>query len=249
MNFDDWKLQNVEPLKHWLSKLTNEQKELIKQLKNEFNREIDSFSEMKRDELQILLDQHISFGAQKQLLNKRHGNIINDDEYLPYYREILNRENNLVNDDFFNEFIMCFQVVGISSIFANESGQIKAIVYLERIATLNIIEGMIDVIADVEIFGNPRFKDVPQWQIVLAKLANRFDTDLKPTSKFTVIYLWMRETKLLKNIDATVFRGYVQSNYKKQLHELAFKNFSRIDLDNDKYRKSEPQLNQIYKSK
>lgn len=213
MDFNDWKLQNQDPLKHWLSKLTNEQKELIEDLKNEFNRAIDSFSEMKRDELQILLDQHISFEAQKQLLNKRHGNIINHDDYLPYYREILNRDNNLINDDFFNEFIMCFGVVGISSLFAIESGQIKAIVYLERVATLNIIELMIDAIADVEIFGNPRFKDVPQWQRLLAKLANRFNGH-SPTVKFTIIFHFLKKNNYFsKKLKQKDYISFVSEKY------------------------------------
>jgi hypothetical protein len=72
-------------------------------------------------------------------------------EFLETYRNILTRHillnnepsfdmANLINDELFNEFILSFDVVGLSSPYVNDLAEVKAIEYLEDLATLNLIE-------------------------------------------------------------------------------------------------------------
>lgn len=257
MNFNneikEWKLRSKDPLKWWLSKLDENQIGLIDEVKKRMNSRVDCFSEMKKQELEIQLGAHISFNAQKRYLEKQHEQIVNKESYNSHYKKVLisTGNNNYINDEFFNEFIYCFEVVVISSPWVNEIGELRANEYLEDVATINLIERFVEVIDEDEVLGNTRLnkKEIPEWKKVLAKLANRFDTPLKPTAKFTVIYLWMKhQGKLLGGIDDTAFRLEVRENHGEKLKGRLFNNFARIDENKDKYIDNKAELTEIYNS-
>ncbi len=248
----NYRWQNLDPLGYWLSKLDDDQKELIIDCKKNFNRHIREYSETVDFELQRKIDVHISNKAKIELLEKRHKKIVNKKRFLEAYRGILNTDINgftfIINDDLYNEFIMSFEVVGLSSQWVNEIAELRAKEYLENVATLNIIETKLRMLKEDEVFGNQRFKDVPEWQRILAKLANRFETNLRPTSKFTVIHLWMRNNKMLKNIDATVYRRHVKEKHLNKENDPKFTAFTKIDEKHQSYKNSIEQLDQINKS-
>ncbi|TLF46924.1 hypothetical protein [Maribacter aurantiacus] len=230
MDFKDWKMQNQDPLKYWLSKLTNNQKALIVEVKNRFNWQIDGFSQIKRDELQIKIDMHISNRAKIELLERYHAEIINQTDFLEIYRDILDKETYAINDDKFNAFVMSFEVVGLSSPYVNDLAEIKAMEYLKNVATLNILEFIRNGIIENEISGNSRFKEIPEWQKVLAKLANRFHYDA-PTVKFTILFHFMKRNKVLpEKFKQRPYMDYVRGTY------LNNNGYTKMDFPEHEYR-------------
>jgi hypothetical protein len=240
MDFKDWKQRNQDPLQYWLSKLSKQQLSLLDEVKNRLNSHIDGFSQIKRDELQTKIDNHISNRARIELLERYHAEIVNKTQFLETYRNVLTRpiflnnevsfdRANLINDELFNAFIMSFEVVGLSSPYVNDLEEIKAIEYLEDVATLNLIEYERQKLIEDEISGNSRFKNIPEWQRVLAKLANRFDYNA-PTVKFTILFYFMKKRKILpeKFIQGT-FMDYVRNKY------LNNEGFTKMDFPGHEY--------------
>lgn len=215
MDHNDWKLQNRFPIKYWLSKLNKDQLNLLVEVKNRFNWQIDDFTQEKREELQNKIDVHITNRAKRELLERHHAEIINRSDFLVTYRKILDPETNLINEELFNEFVMCFEVVGISSPWVFEENEIKALDYLQDVATLNLIEFLRNQIINIDTYGDPRHKEVPEWQRILDKLANQFDYKYN-TVKFTIIFYFMEEKKLFpKGFTQLYYMDFVREKYLK----------------------------------
>jgi hypothetical protein len=230
MDFKEWKQRNQDPLQYWLSKLSKEQLSLLDKLKSRFNWRVDGFSQIKRDELQIKIDNHFP-RAKIEFLERCHAEIVNKTEFLESYRDILGKETYAINENKFNAFVKSFEVVGLSSPYINDLAEVNAMEYLEAIATLNILEYLRNEIIDNEITGNSRFKDAPEWQRVLAKLANRFNYPAK-TVKFTIIFHFMKKLELFpigfKQLD---FMQFVRKTY------LNDNGFTKMDFPENQYLK------------
>lgn len=230
MDFKDWKQRNQDPLRYWLSKLSKDQLSLLDELKNRFNWRVDAFSQIKRDELQVKIDNHFTRGK-IEYLERCHAEIVNKTEFLESYRDILHKETYIINESTFNAFIKNFEVIGLASPYVNDLAEVNAMEYLEAIATLNILEYLRNEIIENEITGNSRFKDTPEWQRVLAKLANRFNYPAK-TVKFTIIYHFMKQRELFpigfKQLD---FMQFVRKTY------LNNNGFTKMDFPENQYQR------------
>lgn len=245
---NEYKHQNLDPLGHWLAKLDENHKDLMQDLIRRFNLHLDNFKQNKTNEIQSKLDLHISNNAKKELLEKMHGAIINQNDFLSHYRNIINKLNNTIDNEFYPEFVMSFGVIGLTSQWIIEENELKAFEYLEEIATLNILENLIKCVDEDIVFGNPRFKEFPEWQMVLSKLANRFEYKF-PTTKFSIIYLFMLEKKYKNQFkDDETFRKAVQDQHKDKLNGKLFSRINTKDEIKDLYTKHKERLTQIYNS-
>ena len=143
---------------------------------------------------------------------------------------------------------MCFEVVGISSPWVFDENEIKALDYLQNVATLNVIEVLRDQIINIDTYGDPRHKVLPEWQRILDKLANRFDYKFT-TVKFTIIYHYMEEKNLFqKGFSQLNFMDFVREKY---LNGQGFRKLDFSSMAHEKSKKMNPhkeRLNNILKA-
>ncbi|MFD1163678.1 hypothetical protein [Hwangdonia seohaensis] len=250
---EDWKRQNNDPLGYWLSQLDENQLKLMEEVKNRFNSRIDWFSELTLQELRCKIDMHISYEAKRQVLNKIHSKIIDKEEFIPRFRDIINRDDyGLINEELYPEFIFDKQVIGLSSPWVFEENEIIAIEYLENVIVVNAVERLLDILKDEEINGDTRFMDLPKWKKVLLKLGNRFTyrEGKYPTAKYSIIHIWMNDNKLLNEVTFNDYRQFLKVNFKEELVDYEFTRLDKnIERSSAQYTNNEKELSFIYNNK
>ncbi|MCB0747279.1 MAG: hypothetical protein KDC90_07425 [Ignavibacteriae bacterium] len=139
----DWNWQRNDPYGYWMAKLNEQQKKLIDDTKREYNYHLDDYTTISYEEYQEKIEYHVSFEAKETILQREHFRILEKPSFNNSYRNILNKENNMIVDEVFPKFIMGFKVVGLASNEINEANSMEALMLLEDIAALNVLEIMI----------------------------------------------------------------------------------------------------------
>ncbi|WP_370477080.1 hypothetical protein [Tamlana flava] len=187
----DFNWQNKDPYGYWMAKLNDEQRDLITDLEEKFNSSLEYYSTVSHEEYQEKIDYHISFNSQKTILEREHFRILEKPSFLMDYRNILHKENNLINSKEFPKYIMGFKVIGLASDEVNEENEIEALSLLEDIAALNVLEFMIEMLKyerDKNLFNDKVYHSIKGQRF----LKYVFDEWLKNEDIFNAVHFVLR---------------------------------------------------------
>ncbi len=240
--------QNKDPLGYWVKNLSPEQIVVLDSVKKGFNEYIDWFSQLEKERLELKLDGHISAAAQKEVLLNEHAAIVNQKNYLNHYRDIL-LPGNLINDNKYNEFAFHFGFLGFGFDEVNELQQIEAQEYLNKVATLNLIDFFLK---ELEINKDRACKYsnifTRNGEMLFLSCVQRLDIP-HPTTKFTVIYFFLKSKGMLI-AHAEMYMQFVRDEFSHLLvnrnGSVKFSRLAFVDYRNHIYTKYESILMDIY---